>query len=155
MVLDRKSEPVTAWSLVRPTSHRVDTHTHAHTICKTSIADTIVLFLFIFFLKKQRLIARNVAQGRLKLWWPESECASVFVSKKWWTSKTENRSWKEHHGECLRRFLERKMRLQERASTSAHDLLYPPILKLQYILLKKSHYGSSDSAAMSRMHGKK
>ena len=42
MELDGKSDLVTAWSLVRPTSHRVDTHMHARTICKTGIADRIV-----------------------------------------------------------------------------------------------------------------
>ena len=50
MVLGWKSEPVTAWSPVSLTSNRVDTHTyintrtcaHAHTICETHIADTIV-----------------------------------------------------------------------------------------------------------------
>ena len=42
MELEGKSELVTAWSLVRPTPHRVDTHMHARTICKTGIADRIV-----------------------------------------------------------------------------------------------------------------
>ena len=31
IVLDGKSELVTAWSLVKPTSHRIDKHTHART----------------------------------------------------------------------------------------------------------------------------
>ena len=44
MVLDRKSELVTAWSLVRPPSHRVDTHTNT---CKTGI------YLFIYTIFKE------------------------------------------------------------------------------------------------------
>ena len=46
MVLDWKREPVTVWSQVSLTSHKVDTHTHArlHTrlVCETHIADMIV-----------------------------------------------------------------------------------------------------------------
>ena len=37
----------------------------------------------------------------------------MFVKKNEDSSKTENRSWKEHHGECLPRFLKRKMWLEK------------------------------------------
>ena len=89
------------------------------------------------------ILKKNVfSQRRLKLWWPGSECASVFVSKKGDSSKTENRSWKEHHGECLRRFFKKKNVVGEKASRSAHDLLHPPILKLYPFKNFTLYYGS-------------
>ena len=130
MVQDGKSQLVTAWSLVWPTSHRVDTHMHAHTICKTGIADTKVSksYVLVHFLK--RPIARNVAQRRLKLWWPESECASVFVSKKWRLQQDCKQVMERAPRQMCAAIFKKKNVVGEKASKSAYDNLYPPILKL-------------------------
>ena len=120
MVLDGKGKLVTAWSLVRPTSHRVDTHTHAHTICKPGIADTIVSKSYACsFLK--RLIARNVAQRGLKLWWPESECASVFVRKKWRLQQDCEQVMERAPRQMWAAIFKKKNVVGEKASKSAYD----------------------------------
>ena len=114
MELDGKSELVTAWSLVRPTSHRVDTHMHARTICKTGIADRIV--------SKSYVLVHFKASYRTKMLpgegWdfddPNQSAHPCLSAKNKDSSKTANRSWKEHHGKCVRRFLKRKMLLEKR-----------------------------------------
>ena len=57
------------------------------------------------------------------------------------SSKTENRSWKEHHGECSRWFLKRKMWLEKKHQEVFMTNYSLRVLKLHvYILLKISHY---------------
>ena len=117
MVLDRKSEPATAWSLVRPTSHRVDTHTSA--ICKTGIADTIVsksnVLVYYYFFWKNNVLSHAMLPREGWNFDDLNQTAHPCLStKNEDSSKTENRSWKEHNGKCLRRFLKRKMWLEKK-----------------------------------------
>ena len=73
------------------------------------------------------------------------------------SSKTENRPWKEHHGECLQWFSKRKMWLEKMHQRKCLWLIKPSDLKLYP--LKISHYGDyvarkPDFAAVSRTHDK-
>ena len=138
MVLDRKSEPVTAWSLVRPTSHRVDTHRHDMQDWHRWYDSVKICAILFIFLKtnKRCLIARNVAQRSLKLWWPE--CAFVFVNKKWRLQQDWEQVMERAQRRMFAGIIKKKNVVGEKASRSAYDLLYPPILQLYH--LKVSHY---------------